>query len=1088
MPKNKDLERILIIGAGPIIIGQACEFDYSGTQACKALKEEGYHIILANSNPATIMTDPQFADATYIEPLTQEVIKQIIQREKPSAILPTMGGQTALNLSIALHRSGYLDEVGVSLIGARAEAIEKAEDRLLFREAMTHIGLDCPRSYLVTSLAESQRALADISLPVIVRPSFTLGGIGGGIARDQESFHHIVSAGLAASPVGSALIEEALIGWKEFEMEVVRDIADNAIIVCSIENIDPMGIHTGDSATVAPALTLTDKEYQIMRDSALACLRAIGVDTGGANVQFAIDPCSGRQVIIEMNPRVSRSSALASKATGFPIARVAAKLAVGYHLDELRNDIIPTMPASFEPSLDYVAVKLPRFTFEKFRSTDPKLGSAMKSVGEVMAIGRCFTEALQKALRSLEMELDGLDEIKQPSGEAFTAETLLKALRDNVPERIRLIAQAFRLGISQETLFKHCYVDPWFLRQIADLVRQEEELRTQGLPNSHSGWTKLKSHGFSGARIAHLTAMSKEMVAHRQAQFDVHPVFKRIDSCAAEFPTHTPYMYSTYERLKSTSNFCEAEPSERNKAIILGSGPNRIGQGIEFDYCCVQAAFALADQGVESITVNCNPETVSTDFDTSDRLYFEPLTEEEAVAVARCESQNGCLLGAIVQFGGQTPLKLARPLAQAGVPILGTPVEAINRAEDRSHFLDLLNELGCKRPVSAIVHSCQEAQDLAESIGWPLVVRPSHVLGGRAMSIVYHVAELKTLMVEAFEVSGDNPVLMDRFLEGAIEVDVDAIADASGNVYVAAIMEHIEEAGIHSGDSACVLPSLSLSDSILACIIDQTRLLARSLGVIGLINIQFAVLEDSVFVLEANPRASRTVPFVAKATGLPIARLATRIILGETLDTLGLLDVQALPGRCVAVKEAVFPFARFPDVDSLLGPEMRSTGEVMGMASHFDHAFAKSQMAAGNVLPQTGSVALSVRDRDKPALILLARDLIMLGFKLLATPGTGAYLRAQGLHVEIVTKVHQGGYHIVACMEEDKVSMVINTTEGAKSIADSLSLRRAAITRGIPYYTTIAGARAAVAAISALMRETLAVASLQSYGYQKDVS
>ena len=1094
MPKRSDIESILIIGAGPIVIGQACEFDYSGAQACKALKEEGYRVVLVNSNPATIMTDPDLADATYVEPITPEVVAKILEREKPDALLPTMGGQTALNTALTLERSGVLAAHGVEMIGAAADVIDKAEDRLQFRRAMEKIGLACPRSHLAKSFEEALAALEDVGLPAIIRPSFTLGGTGGGIAYNREEYEQIVTGGLRASPVGEVLIEESVLGWKEFEMEVVRDRADNCIIVCSIENVDPMGIHTGDSVTVAPALTLTDKEYQIMRDASIACLREIGVDTGGSNVQFAVDPETGRMVVIEMNPRVSRSSALASKATGFPIAKIAAKLAVGYTLDELDNDITRVTPASFEPTIDYVVTKMPRFTFEKFPGAEPLLTTAMKSVGEAMSIGRSFAESLQKAFRSMETGLTGLDEVRLPGVVAkdgsVDREELLIRLGEPRPDRLLAVAQALRHGAGLDEIAAATRIDPWFLRQIADLVAVEDQVRRHGLPDDAYRLRRLKALGFSDARLAALAGLAESEVAARRRGAGLAPVYKRVDTCAAEFPSPTPYLYSAYEMGYMAASGaagggadgtpaidCEAAPSDRDKVIILGGGPNRIGQGIEFDYCCVHAAYALSEAGLETIMVNCNPETVSTDYDTSDRLYFEPLTEEDVIEIARVETKAGRLKGVIVQFGGQTPLKLAHGLAAAGIPILGTSPDAIDLAEDRRRFQRLLAELDLKQPLNGTAASAEEARAEAERIGYPVLIRPSYVLGGRAMEIVYDADQLDRYIESAVVVSGKNPVLIDSYLRNAIEVDVDAVSDGS-EVYVAGIMEHIEEAGIHSGDSACALPPHSLSAEVVERIGAETRVLARALGVVGLMNVQFAVQNGDVYVLEVNPRASRTVPFVAKATGVPIAKIAARVMAGEKLAA---FDLQQGRNGHVAVKEAVFPFARFPGVDVMLGPEMRSTGEVMGLDRDFARAFLKSQTGAGVSLPSAGRVFLSVRDRDKAAITALARSLIDMGFVLVATAGTAKHLESAGVAVEAIKKVYEGRPNVVDAMISGTIDLVVNTTEGAKAIADSFSLRRTALVRQIPYYTTLSGARAAVQAIAALRRGQLEVAPLQSY-------
>ncbi|HEX9464529.1 MAG TPA: carbamoyl-phosphate synthase large subunit [Alphaproteobacteria bacterium] len=1077
MPKRTDLESILIIGAGPIIIGQACEFDYSGTQACKALRAEGYRIILVNSNPATIMTDPGLADATYVEPITPEILTKIIAKEKPSALLPTMGGQTALNAAMKLADLGVLAEHGVELIGASRDAIAKAEDRLLFRDAMTKIGLECPKSMLVTSLADAKQALDLVGLPAIVRPSFTLGGTGGGIAYNVDEYEQIVVGGLRASPVGSVLVEESVAGWKEYEMEVVRDRADNCIIVCSIENVDPMGVHTGDSVTVAPALTLTDKEYQIMRDASIACLREIGVDTGGSNVQFAVNPDTGRLVVIEMNPRVSRSSALASKATGFPIAKVAARLAVGYTLDELDNDITGVTPASFEPTIDYVVTKIPRFTFEKFPGSEPLLGTSMKSVGEAMAIGRTFGESLQKALRSLETGLSGLDEKDIAGAEGgANREAIRAALSKPTPDRILAIAQAYRYGLTTDEIHAACRYERWFLERIREIVAVEQVVRQAGLPKTGPDWIALKKMGFSDARLGQLTGKSEAHVSATRRRAKVTPVFKRIDTCAAEFASRTPYMYSTYEGDGLSPAESEDEASDRDKVVILGGGPNRIGQGIEFDYCCVHAVYALREAGYETIMVNCNPETVSTDYDTSDRLYFEPLTAEDVIEIIRCEQSNGRVVGVIVQFGGQTPLKLAGALHDAGIPILGTSPDAIDVAEDRERFQKLLKTLNLRQPASGTATSLAEAEKAAAAIGYPVLLRPSYVLGGRGMKIVHSPDALRAYISEAVRVSGKNPVLIDSYLQDATEVDADAIADGE-TVFVAGIMEHIEEAGIHSGDSACSLPPYSLPKPVIEEIERQTKALAKALKVVGLMNVQFAVKDGEVYVLEVNPRASRTVPFVAKATGNPIAKIAARVMAGEKLKDFRLLPTA---NGHVAVKESVFPFARFPGTDVLLGPEMKSTGEVMGLASNFAEAFAKSQLGAG-ALPLSGTVFISVKDRDKTSMVEAGRKLAAMGFKLLATSGTADYLRARGLEVSRINKVLEGRPHIVDAMKNGEVQLVFNTTEGAQAMADSFSLRQTALLGNMPYYTTVAGARAAVEAIAALRAGSLEVAPLQSY-------
>ena len=1079
MPKRSDLSSILIIGAGPIVIGQACEFDYSGTQACRALKAEGYRVVLVNSNPATIMTDPGLADATYIEPLTPEVVARVIEKERPDAVLPTMGGQTALNVAVALFENGTLEKFGVEMIGASREAIAKAEDREQFRRAMESIGLTCPRARTARTLAEARQALEDVGLPAILRPSYTLGGTGAAVVTDRARFDEAVAAALESSRIGEVLIEESVLGWKEYEMEVVRDRNDNCIIVCSIENVDPMGVHTGDSITVAPALTLTDKEFQVMRNAAIAVLREIGVETGGSNVQFATDPTTGRMVVIEMNPRVSRSSALASKATGFPIAKVAARLAVGYTLDELVNEITGTTPASFEPTIDYVVTKVPRFTFEKFPGTSNELTTSMKSVGEAMAIGRSFPESLQKALRSMETGLTGLNE-----PELSEAQSVTRALREAVShptaERPLLIAEALRRGVSVEDLYEATRIDRWFLRHFRDLVAVEGEVRTAGLPEDAAALRRLKGLGFSDARLAELAGVAEDDVRARRHALGIFPVFKRVDTCAAEFDSRTPYLYSTHESdAWNGAGEDEAEPSGRRKVIVLGGGPNRIGQGIEFDYCCVHAAYALSESGIETVIVNCNPETVSTDYDTSDRLYFEPLTVEDVLEIVRVEKSRGTLLGVIVQFGGQTPLKLARGLETAGVPILGTTPDAIDLAEDRRRFQSLLHTMGLRQPVNVTATSVEEAVAGANEIGYPVVIRPSYVLGGRAMEIVHDEPALLRYMAAAVRVSGSAPVLLDQYLSNAVELDVDALADGD-DVFVAGLMEHIEEAGIHSGDSACALPPHTVHAAILDEIRRQTALLATALHVVGLMNVQFAVKDGEVYILEVNPRASRTVPFVAKATGRSIAKIAARLMAGEKLGAFALEAKDGPPGH-VAVKEAVFPFDRFPGVDIILGPEMRSTGEVMGIDRDFEHAFAKSQLAAGMHLPDLGTVFVSVKDPDKRALVAVCARLRELGFALVATAGTALYLKRQGVEATHVNKVAEGSPHIVDLMAAGGIHLVINTTEGAQAIADSFEIRRFALTQRIPHYTTLAGARAAVLAIGTLRAGALDVAPLQSY-------
>ena len=1081
MPRRDDISSILIIGAGPIIIGQACEFDYSGAQACKALKAEGYRVILVNSNPATIMTDPEMADATYIEPITPATVARIIEAERPDALLPTMGGQTALNTALALDKDGTLEKFGVEMIGARPDSIEKAEDRELFRVAMEKIGLHCARARTVNNFDDALEALDTVGLPAIIRPSFTLGGEGGGVAYNRAEFEEIVGNGLRLSPVSEVLIEESILGWKEFEMEVVRDTADNCIIVCSIENMDPMGVHTGDSITVAPALTLTDKEYQALRDASLAVLREIGVDTGGSNVQFAVCPNTGRIIIIEMNPRVSRSSALASKATGFPIAKVAAKLAVGYTLDELANDITGVTPASFEPTIDYVVTKIPRFTFEKFPGSEAKLSTSMKSVGEAMAVGRSFEESLQKALRSMETGLTGLDEVPMPEqDEALGGDPVRGWLGEFVPFRILRIAQAMRSGMSVDELAAITGWDSWFLSRIEAILDAEAMLAEDGLPTDAATLQSLKSMGFSDARMAKLTGKTRSAVTAARHEAGVHPVFKRIDTCAAEFAAETAYMYSCYEPFIGAE--CESAPADRKKVVILGGGPNRIGQGIEFDYCCVHACYALSDAGYETIMINCNPETVSTDYDTSDRLYFEPLTDEDVIEVIRRESQAGEMHGVVVQLGGQTPLKIAAALEQANIPILGTSPDAIDLAEDRERFQQLVNDLKLRQPENGIAHSAEEARDITARVGLPVVIRPSYVLGGRAMEVVHHEADLERYMRDAVVVSGDNPVLIDSFLNNAIEVDVDALCDG-GDVYIGGIMEHIEEAGIHSGDSACSLPPQTLSDALIDEIRRQTEALARALGVVGLMNVQFAIKDEDIYLLEVNPRGSRTVPFVAKATGVPLAKIAARVMAGEKLAGFDLDDIS--PDH-VAVKEAVFPFARFPGSDVVLGPEMKSTGEVMGIDRDFGLAFAKSQLGAGVELPLSGRVFVSVRDEDKPAFIDICRDLHEMGFEILATGGTMTVLTGAGVPATRINKVMEGRPHAVDAMLSGDIQLVINTTMGAASMRDSFSLRHTALKNKIPYYTTVSGSRAAAQAIRALQKGDLGVRTLQ--GFLSDIA
>ena len=1076
MPRRDDIKSILIIGAGPIIIGQACEFDYSGAQACKALKADGYRVILVNSNPATIMTDPEMADATYIEPITPATVAKIIAAERPDALLPTMGGQTALNTALSLYNDGTLETYGVEMIGARTESIEMAEDRELFRKAMDRIGLECARARTVGNFDDALQALDFVGLPAIIRPSFTLGGEGGGIAYNKAEFETIVANGLRLSPVSEVLIEESVLGWKEFEMEVVRDTADNCIIVCSIENVDPMGVHTGDSMTVAPALTLTDKEYQALRDASLAVLREIGVDTGGSNVQFAVCPKTGRILVIEMNPRVSRSSALASKATGFPIAKIAAQLAVGYRLDELVNDITGVTPASFEPTIDYVVTKIPRFTFEKFSGADAILSTSMKSVGEAMAVGRSFEESLQKALRSMEIGLTGLNPVTPPVADATSGVDQLRGwLGELVPNRVLRITSALRHGLSIDEVHAVTGWDRWFLERIQAIIDAENKVAADGLPDDATVLRFLKSMGFSDARLAELAQLDAKDVRSRRSKAGVLPVYKRIDTCAAEFSSETAYMYSTYEITADAE--CEADPSDRQKIVILGGGPNRIGQGIEFDYCCVHACYALSDEGYETIMINCNPETVSTDYDTSDRLYFEPLTDEDVISLIKREAENGDLRGVIVQLGGQTPLKIAAALEAEGIPILGTSPDAIDLAEDRERFQLLLKKLGLLQPENGIAHSAEEAREIVQRIGLPVVIRPSYVLGGRAMEVVHQMDDLERYMRDAVVVSGKNPVLIDRFLNNAVEVDVDALCDGS-DVYIGGIMEHIEEAGIHSGDSACSLPPQHLSDEILDALKQQTRDLAFALNVVGLMNIQFAIRENKIYLLEVNPRGSRTVPFVAKTTGVPLAKLASRVMAGEKLASFNLTE-RHLPH--VAVKEAVFPFARFPGVDVFLGPEMKSTGEVMGIDTDFGRAFAKSQLGAGTDLPLSGTVFISIKDEDKPAFIEICRNLVEDGFSILATGGTTAALQAAGVPATRINKVMEGRPHAVDAMLSGDIQLVFNTAKGAGAIKDSFSLRHTALTNKVPYYTTVAGSRAAAEAIRALRAGQLGVRTLQDY-------
>ncbi|HDZ80586.1 MAG TPA: carbamoyl-phosphate synthase large subunit [Roseobacter sp.] len=1118
MPKRTDIKSIMIIGAGPIVIGQACEFDYSGAQACKALKEEGYRVILVNSNPATIMTDPGLADATYIEPITPEIVAKIIEKERPDALLPTMGGQTGLNTSLALEEMGVLEKFGVEMIGAKREAIEMAEDRKLFREAMDRLGIENPKATIVTApknsagkkdlaagVAIALEALEYVGLPAIIRPAFTMGGTGGGVAYNRDDYEFFCRSGMDASPMGQILIDESLLGWKEFEMEVVRDTADNAIIVCSIENIDPMGVHTGDSITVAPALTLTDKEYQIMRNHSIAVLREIGVETGGSNVQWAVNPADGRMVVIEMNPRVSRSSALASKATGFPIAKIAAKLAVGFTLDELDNDITGVTPASFEPTIDYIVTKIPKFAFEKFPGAEPYLTTAMKSVGEAMAIGRTIHESLQKALASMESGLTGFDEVVIPGLNADlpadapqNEAALINAISKQTPDRMRTIAQAMRHGMSDVDIHGVTMFDPWFLARIREIVEAENTVRQDGLPLTEDGMRMLKMMGFTDARLAILTGREEDDIRRTRLNLGVKAVFKRIDTCAAEFEAQTPYMYSTYEAPAFGEVECEARPSDRTKVVILGGGPNRIGQGIEFDYCCCHACYALTDVGYETIMVNCNPETVSTDYDTSDRLYFEPLTFEHVMEILRVEQENGTLHGVIVQFGGQTPLKIAQALQDAGIPILGTTPDMIDLAEDRERFQKLVQSLGLKQPHNGIAHSDAEALEIAADIGFPLVIRPSYVLGGRAMEIVRDQTSLERYIREAVVVSGKSPVLLDHYLSGAVELDVDALSDGT-DVHVAGIMQHIEEAGVHSGDSACSLPPYSLSREIIEEVEKQTKALALALNVVGLMNIQFAVKDGEIYLIEVNPRASRTVPFVAKATDSAIASIAARIMAGEKLsafplrapynadaayeDVLPLGDPMTLADPNMpwfSVKEAVLPFARFPGVDTLLGPEMRSTGEVMGWDRDFPRAFLKAQMGAGNPLPRNGCAFISIKDMDKTEdMLSAARILLEQDFTIVATRGTAEWLTKHDIACEIVNKVYEGRPNITDLMKDGAIHLVMNTTEGAQAVEDSKSIRSIALYDKIPYFTTAAGSYAAALAIKAQAEDEIGVKSLQ---------
>jgi carbamoyl-phosphate synthase large subunit len=1072
MPKRKDLKTILVVGAGPIIIGQACEFDYSGTQACKALKDEGYKVVLINSNPATIMTDPEVADKTYIEPITLEVLEKIIQKEKPNAILPTMGGQTALNLAMEAEKKGILKKYKIELIGANSKAISNAEDRKKFRKNMIDIGLDLPKSKVVNHIRNAAIALRQIGLPAIIRPAFTLGGLGGGIAKNEKEYFKIVKEGLHESPVNQILIEECLEGWKEFEMEVVRDKKDNCIIICSIENIDPMGIHTGDSVTVAPALTLTDKEYQVMRNASIACLRKIGVETGGSNVQFAINPKDGRMVIIEMNPRVSRSSALASKATGFPIAKVAAKLAVGYTLDELKNEITKTTPASFEPSIDYVVTKIPRFTFEKFSTSDAILGTSMKSVGEAMAIGRNFKESLQKALVSLEIGFSGLDSIFPLSKKGVE-----KKLKKNVPNKILLVAEAFRKKIDIKRIQSLSKIDNWFLEQIKEIVEAENKIQKKGLPRDYNEFNKIKSFGFSDKKLADITKTSEEIIRKKRIALKVMPVYKKVDTCAAEFKSFTPYMYSTYQRNYSIKSECEANPSSKKKIIILGGGPNRIGQGIEFDYCCCQASYALKDAGFETIMINCNPETVSTDYDTSDRLYFEPLKEEYVYNIIKKEKQKGNLVGIIAQFGGQTPIRLAKFLNDNKFPILGTQYTSIDLAEDRDRFRKLLDKLKLKQAESGIAKTFKQAIQIANKIGLPLVVRPSYVLGGRAMEIVYEKSQLKNFVEEAFKAAEKNPVLIDRFIDNAMEIDVDAISDGK-QVFVAGIMQHIEEAGIHSGDSACCLPPISIKKSLIIEIEAQTKKLAIALKIKGFMNIQFAIKNDKIFVIEVNPRASRTVPFVSKAKGLPLAKIASRVMAGEKLSK---FNLRSKTKNMFAVKEAVFPFNKFPKSDVLLGPEMKSTGEVMGFDKDFGMAFAKSQIGASNSLPTKGLAFISLKNSHKEEGVDLARQLLKLNFTLCGTGGTADFIIKHGMKCKKINKVSGGSPHIVDVLNSKKIVLVINTGGGnsEQKLNDAMALRRATLVNKVPYCTNMSTAYVCLEGIKSLKTKKITVTSLQ---------
>jgi carbamoyl-phosphate synthase large subunit len=1099
LPRREDIRSILIIGSGPIVIGQACEFDYSGTQACKALRDEGYRVILVNSNPATIMTDPETADATYIEPLTPEVLELVIEKERPDAILPTMGGQTALNLAVELSEKGILEKYDVELIGAKLHAIKKAEDRELFKEAMASIGLEVPKSAAVISVREGLEAVSELGFPAILRPAFTLGGTGGGIAYNQEEFVELLDKGLKLSPVNQVLIEESALGWKEYELEVMRDKKDNVVIVCSIENFDPMGIHTGDSITVAPAQTLTDKEYQRMRDASIAIIREIGVDTGGSNIQFALNPKDGRMVVIEMNPRVSRSSALASKATGFPIAKIAAKLAVGLTLDEIRNDITRETPASFEPTIDYVVTKFPRFAFEKFPEADPVLTTQMKSVGEVMSIGRTFKESLQKSLRSLESGSYGMEEVED------SADRIKSKLQIPGVDRFWYVAQAIRTGMTLEEIHEYTKIDPWFLNNMREIIEMEERLRSEArkpgsaeAPDSRTMVREAKEYGFSDRRLARLLGLGEADIRKIRRENDIRPVYKMVDTCAAEFEAFTPYLYSTYEkpfyrledlkrgsaeagnlRTSELPNFrtvydSEANPTDKKKIVILGSGPNRIGQGIEFDYCCVHAVFALRELGFETIMVNCNPETVSTDYDTSDRLYFEPLTIEDVMNILDAEKP----VGVIVQFGGQTPLKLAVPLEKEGIRILGTSPDSIDRAEDRKRFRQLLHKLALKQPESDTAMSVEEAVEAAKKIGYPVMVRPSYVLGGRAMEIVYDEDSIRNYMERAVKASPEHPILVDKYLNDAIEIDVDAVADGT-DVVIGGVMEHIEEAGIHSGDSACSLPPYSLSAAITEEIKRQTEALARELGVIGLMNVQFAVKKDEIYILEVNPRASRTIPFVSKATGVPLAKIAAKVMAGLTLKELGITAEKEM--KHVAVKEAVFPFDKFPGVDTILGPEMKSTGEVMGIDEDFGRAFWKSQASVNNRIPLNGKIVISIRDEDKPGICKVVERLFDAGFSVIATKGTARFLAEKGLEVEVINKVAEGRPHIVDLIKNKEIVFVINTVSDAQAQKDSFSIRRSALQYGVPYTTTVAGARAVVSAIEMLKKKKITIKPIQEY-------